>query len=116
MSTLQHPRPLHPYPQLVAPSIQEDGPRGPTAAMPPLNQTQRKVIAQLQQGGRVLFDMEAGRALIYSVRQGMRKLSEMTVRVLAQLVRCGWLVMVSRDGRLVQYVLAGRQGPVGLLS
>lgn len=109
MSTLQHPRPLHPFPQLVAPSNDENHPRESLTAEAALSQAQRKVIAHLKQGGRVLFDMEAGRALIYSVRQGLRQLVELTVRSLAHLVRRGWLVMIGREGRLVHYALASRQ-------
>lgn len=104
MSTMRSPRPLHPFPHLIAP---HEASLTPEAASH-LSQAQRKVLGQLADGGRVLFDIEAKRALIYSVRQGLRELAELTVRTLANLVKAGWLVVTGREGRLVHYALAGR--------
>lgn len=114
MSTLQHPRPLHPFPHLVPADAVLERSESPVADGA-LSQAQRQVITRLRQGGRVLFDMEAGRALVYSARQGLRQWLELSVRALAHLVRQGWLVMVGREGRLVHYALAGRQAGVAAL-
>jgi hypothetical protein len=99
MSTLRSPRPLHPFPHLVAPQMPlPHGPTPPTAA-------ERRVLALLADGVRVLFDIEAKRALLYSVRHGLRTVGQMTVRTLARLIREGWLVMTGREGRLVHYAV-----------
>lgn len=109
MSTLLCPRPLHPFPHLIAqacvPAARENTGHGH------LSHAQRKVLSQLTEGARVLFDMQAKRALIYG--RGLRQLAELTVRALAELVRAGWLVVTGREGRLVHYALARRLASTG---
>lgn len=110
MSTMGSPRPLHPFPHLIMPAAQDTG-SGPVAFNPahkPMAQaptrTQRRLLDLLAKGARILFDIEAKRALILS--QGFRSAGEVTVRALADLVRRGLVVMTGREGRLVLYRLA----------
>lgn len=102
MSTLGCPRPLHPFPRLVAPADLAPPRETPTH----LSQAQRRILELLGPGSLVLFDIKAKRALILNARQGLRQLAEFTVRMLSDLVRLGWLRVTGREGRLVQYALA----------
>jgi hypothetical protein len=102
MSTLGCPRPLHPFPRLVAPSDLAP----PREARAHLSQAQRRVVERLGPGSLVLFDIKAKRALVLNARQGLRQLAELTVRMLSDLVRLGWLRVMGREGRLVHYALA----------
>ena len=93
--------PRHAYPLLLAPPA----PPGPAPLVAParLSRKARAILASIERGARVLFDMEQGRALLYRFGRGIEHVGEMTVRMLARLVRQGLLVMAGREGRLVHY-------------
>lgn len=101
MSTLDSPRPLHPFPHLLA-SPAHNGPIHPDPRT--ISPTQRRLLGLMAQGARILFDIQAKRALVYG--RGLRELGELSVRMLAHMVRQGWVIMTGREGRLVHYTLA----------
>lgn len=104
----RRPYPQHPYPVLL--STPTDYTPAPSASFNPLSKKARKIIATLRKGGRILFDMKEGRALLYRIRQGLEHVTELTVRMLATLVKQGYLIMERREGRLVHYVPAASIG------
>lgn len=97
--TKKKPRPLHPFPRLINNNIEiKKSHQTPT---------EKNILKMLQNGARVLFDMKQKRGLIYSCRRGFETIMEITVRMLASLVKTGQVIAVSRDDRLVHYALIG---------
>jgi hypothetical protein len=108
-------RPEHPFPLLaqLAPAQDSQGflpsvsferrchARPPAPA--PRTPAQRRFCRLLQQGARVLLDLESGRCLVYSCANGLRVLAQMTIRTLSQLLRQGALVMAARENHWVHY-------------
>lgn len=105
MSTLGSPRPLHPFPHLADPTFRpHPAPGASSVSKSAPSRHQRHLLALLAQGARILFDIEAKRALV--LYQGFKSAGEMTVRALAELIRQGLVVMTGREGRLILYALA----------
>ena len=100
----RRPYPQHPYPVLL--STSSGAAPAELAPSETLSKKARQILATLHKGGRILFDMKEGRALLYRIRQGFEQIAELTVRMLATLVKQGYLVMERREGRLVHYVPA----------
>lgn len=96
---VRRPYPRHPYPHLLCPPSTRD------IALTPLPKKARQILASLKKGARVLFDMTRGRALLYRIRHGFEEMGEMTVHMLALLVKRGYLVPTGQEGRLVHYSL-----------
>lgn len=105
ISSTRCPRPLDPFPNLIRPAaVRRHEPAKPRPL--PTSSFHQRIIAQLNAGARILFDIEQRRGLIYTVRQGIRHLGEITVRTLGRMVRQGILVVTGREGRIVHYGLA----------
>ena len=97
---IRRPYPRHPYPHLLSPL-----PAGQPQPIQMLPRKAREILAALQKGARVLFDMSRGRALLYRIRHGFEQVGEMTVQMLALLVKRGYLVPNGQEGRLVHFTL-----------
>ena len=96
------PRPLHPFPYLVK------GQHPPYRSCPPLRSltsAEKHILDLLNNGARVLFDIKAKKGLIYTFKQGLRTIMEITARMLSSLLHHGNVVAVAREGRLVHYGL-----------
>jgi hypothetical protein len=100
---VRKPRPLHPFP-FIAGCRPLRGPLIP-AKINSLTRAQNRILTQLRQGARILFDIDQKRALLYSLRRGIEHLAELTVRAIAGLLRAGKLAICAREGRLVHYAL-----------
>ena len=99
------PRPIHPFPYL------SKGLAPPHKTIPKsreLTGAEKHVLSLLNSGAKVLFDIKAKKGLIYTFRQGVQTLMEITARMLSSLLTHGNVVAVSQEGRLVHYALAGR--------
>lgn len=105
----RYPYPQHQYPILVSPTGRLHS-LAANEIQGSLTPTRLRILRALQQGGRVLFDTDRGRALIYKVQQGLQEIQQMTVRTLSWLIRRGYLVMGMRHGRLVHYDFVRNQG------
>lgn len=106
---IQPPYPTHstddplPLPQCVMALSPQPSP----PVQPPPSPLEMQINQWLSQGARVLFDMNKGRALIYSFRRGFEEIEDITVRMLSLLIRRGWLVCTCREGRLIHYAWTG---------
>lgn len=68
-----------------------------------LSPRHHSILNYLRSGARVLLDMDQRRALVYSFKQGVEHLAEITLRALSALIKAGMLVACAREGRLVHY-------------
>ena len=98
---IRRPYPRHPYPHLLSPT-----PRADSSPEQPLPRKARQILASIKKGARILFDMKRGRALLYRIRHGFEEMGELTVHMLALLVKRGYLAPAGQEGRLVHYALA----------
>lgn len=98
----RRPYPQHPFPELVstpvlgvpAPICEQHRQPSPKSA---------HILKSLATGARVLFDMNRKRALVYRFRHGLEEIVELSVRMLAWLVKRGYLVVSGREGKIVHY-------------
>lgn len=93
-------RPLHPFPLLICGACH-------SSPIQPITTAERTILGLLEKGNRILFDMEEKRGLVYRFCRGIETVMEITVRMLASLVKKGGVVPVGREGRLVHFALAG---------
>lgn len=101
----RRPRPLDPFPYLIRPdAVRRNEPGRPRPLV--VSAQHRRVLAHLANGARLLLDIDHRRALLYTFRQGLRHLAELTIRTVGRLVRMGLLVVTGREGRRVHYALA----------
>lgn len=100
--------PTHALPYLAHPTPEAARPVPRSALIGKLSPAQVVLLERLAQGVRVLLDVERRRALLYSFQRGAESLGELSVRMLARLVRWGYLVATGREGRLVHYGLVTR--------
>lgn len=92
-------RPQHPFPCLVS---------GTSFSAPvKLSSTHRQILYWIKKGARVLFDIRAKRAMIYTFDQGFKTLSEITVRCLSTLLKSGHLAFMAKQDHLVHYARVG---------
>lgn len=92
-------RPQHPFPRL-AHGFVSDAPLK-------LSRAHERMLKWISQGARVMFDIKAKRALIYTFDRGFKTISEITVRCLAALVRSGQLAFMAKQDHLVHYARQG---------
>lgn len=76
-----------------------------------LTRRHRLIIDHLQNGARILLDMEQRRALVYCFSRGIQHLVEITVRSLSDLIKAGILIATAKEGRIVHYGLVGAPPP-----
>lgn len=98
--THKKPRPEHPFPLLV------QGITHPFA-VESITSAERNVLSLLQHGNRIVFDIKQKRGLVYRFCRGIETIMEISVRMLAALVKKAGLVPVGREGRLVHFALVG---------
>lgn len=92
-------RPLHPFPLLIS------GRCVPTNT--PMTAAERDVLLLLKNGNRIVFDIQEKRGLIYRFSRGIETVMEISVRMLAALVKKCGLIPVSREGKFVHFILVG---------
>lgn len=93
-------RPQHPFPLIVNGSCSPSQHSAMTSA-------ERSVVDLLEQGNRIVFDIQQKRGLVYRFCRGIETVMEITVRMLAALIKKGSVIPVAREGRLVHFALAG---------
>ena len=114
--------PKHRYPLLINPPIPTHSAEDPlplpqkapllsAPAEPPMippSTLEVQIAKWLASGARILFDMERGRALVYSFKRGFEELEEISVRMLSILIKRGWVSCTGQEGRLIHYAWTGQ--------
>ncbi|MDI6976569.1 hypothetical protein [Serratia sp. Se-RSBMAAmG] len=71
-----------------------------------LTPKQKSIINMLKKGARLLFDLKAKRAIVlYEYIDGVKKLTELSVRMLSSLIKQGFLKVYVKENGRVHYQL-----------
>lgn len=99
-------RPLHPF-RFVAHGNTSPVQSHASVRSAKITPKQKSILNMISSGARILFDIKAKRAMVYSWSRGFQMLNEITVRFLASLLRSGQIVRVAQDNNLVHFVKNG---------
>lgn len=79
----------------------------PSITLQELTKYQRYIIHNLKRGAEILLDLRQKQALLYTVKNGIKKLSKISIRTLSSLIRNGILQINNREGNRIYFIING---------
>ena len=67
---------------------------------------QKNILNHLKKGARLIFDIKEKRGLIYNFKKGINAILEVTVKMLSDLIKKGYIKIARKEGKVIHYVWA----------
>lgn len=77
----------------------------PSTNLKSLTKYQRYIIHNMKRGAEILLDISRKQALLYTVKNGIKKLCKISIRTLSSLIRNGIIHINNREGNRVFFVI-----------